>query len=90
MEYSHLPAFPLEFGKNGESYVIERLTMQDTKVKAHMHDIGFVSGAIIFVESMNKHGMIVRINDSKLALDRDICNNIYVKEYIKEDDIAER
>ena len=90
MEFSHLPIFPLEYGKNGESYVIERLTMQDAKVKAHLHDIGFISGAIISVESMNRQGMIVKINDSKLALDRYICNNIYVKEYIKEDDIVER
>ncbi len=90
MEFSHLPIFPLEYGKNGESYVIERLTMEDAKVKAHMHDIGFVAGAVIHVESMNKNGMIVKINESKLALDRDICNNIYVKEYIKEDELFER
>lgn len=89
MKYNYyLPAFPLEYGKNGETYIVERLTLEDAKLLKHLHDIGFVSGAKILVESMNKNGMIVRLNETRLALDRETCNNIFVKEYIQEEEIA--
>ncbi len=70
-------SFPLLFAKSGETYQIERL-LGDDKIKKHLHNIGFYSGALVKVLSKTKGGLMINLMDAKLALDSNICSKIYV------------
>lgn len=74
--------FPLSFANVGETYEIAGI-FGDEKAAKHLREIGFYNGATIEVESKTHGGTMVKIGDTKLALDAGICNRIYVKELTK-------
>lgn len=76
------PSFPLSFANIGETYEIAGLH-GDEKVAKHLREIGFFTGAKIEVESKTNGGLMVKIGKTKLALDFEICNKIYVSEPTK-------
>lgn len=74
--------FPLSFASAGKTYEIAGI-FGDEKTAKHLKEIGFYNGATIEVESKTHGGTMVKIGDTKLALDAGICNRIYVKELTK-------
>lgn len=74
--------FPLSFASAGKTYEIAGI-FGDEKTAKHLKEIGFYNGATIKVESKTHGGTMVKIGDTKLALDAGICNRIYVKELTK-------
>lgn len=74
--------FPLSFGNIGQTYEISALHGDDKTAK-HLREIGFYSGAKITIESKTGGGLMIKIGETKLALDLGICNKIYISEPTK-------
>ena len=77
-------SFPLLFGKEGLKYQIDRVIGQDA-TKKHLMEIGFVKGSVLELVSREDKGVIVKLLSSKLALDYNIAQKIYVHEYKMEE-----
>lgn len=61
----------------------QELTIQavngDEKVKKHLESLGIVKDAKILILSQEKGGIIVKINNSRLALDSKIASSIFIR-----------
>ena len=84
IESKEMSSFPLLFGKAGLKYQIDRVMGKDATSK-HLMEIGFVNGAVLELVSSEKKGIIVKLLGSKIALDYNIAQKIYVHEYKLED-----
>ena len=51
----------------------------DEKVRRHLEALGIVPGRPIQILSSTKNGLILLVNQSRLALDEDVVRNIYVE-----------
>lgn len=51
----------------------------DEKVRRHLEALGIVPGRAIQVLSYTRDGLILLVNQSRLALDKDVAKNIYVE-----------
>lgn len=80
-----ITGFPLSFADIGKSYKIEGV-VGDEKTAKHLREIGFYSGAILGLESKTRTGLIIKIGETKLALDTGVCSKIYVTELQKNKD----
>lgn len=76
-------SFPLLFGKEGLKYQIDRVMGKDATTK-HLMEIGFVKDSVLELVSRENKGVIVKLLGSKLALDYNVAQKIYVHEYKKE------
>lgn len=77
--------FPLMFASQNKNYVITKISGNESLTK-HLHDLGFVDGAVIQINSIDKGGVTIKIHETKLALDRNICNNIFIDDYENENE----
>ena len=68
---------PLFLVEENQTYIIRKIT-GDKKVKQRLEALGLVENKKIFLLSHTSQGCIVLINDSRLALDKDITKNIMV------------
>ena len=68
---------PLFLSKENETYIIRKIT-GDKKIRMRLESLGLVENKEIFLLSHTSQGSIILINDSRLALDRDITKNIMV------------
>lgn len=68
---------PLVFGELGEEYVIQRVGGQPS-VRKHLEDLGFVPGGKVTVVSKNGGNLIVRVKESRLALDQSLAMKIEI------------
>lgn len=82
---NRITGFPLRFADIGKSYKIEGV-VGDEKTSKHLREIGFYNGAILGLESKTRTGFIVKIGETKLALDAGVCSKIYVTELQKNKD----
>lgn len=62
----------------GESITVVRVAA-DEKTRKHLQDLGIVSGAQLTPLSFSNGSMIVRVRDSRIAVNRDIAENIIVR-----------
>ena len=68
---------PLLFASIGEEYIIKRIGGKP-EIKKHLEDIGFVPGGSITVISRNEDNLIVRVKDSRIAINGEMAQRIIV------------
>lgn len=69
---------PLMIAPLGIDLSIKRITGEE-KVRRHLETLGIVPGRPIQVLSYTRDGLILLVNQSRLALDKDVARNIYVE-----------
>lgn len=68
---------PLALSKTGESQIVKRIGGRpDTK--KFLKDLGFVEGASVTVVAETRGDVIVRVRDSRIAINRDMASKILV------------
>ncbi len=70
---------PLVLAPQGELMQIVRVAA-DPKVGKHLENLGIVSGAEIILLSLSDGNMIVKVHDSRLAIDRNTARSIIVRQ----------
>ncbi len=70
---------PLVLAPQGETMQIVKIAA-NSKVCRHLGDLGIVAGAEIVLLSDSNGNMIVRVNDSRLALDSSVARSIVVRQ----------
>ena len=70
-------SFSILDGISGKEYVIDCIKA-DEELSRHLHALGLTSGQKIFIESKANGGLSIKVNDTKLALNADLCNCIFV------------
>lgn len=68
---------PLFLASENQTYFIKKI-LGDKKIKMRLESLGLVENKEIFLLSHSKEGSIILINDSRLALDKDITSKIIV------------
>ncbi len=68
---------PVSMLAPGEEGVIRRISGKD-EVRAHLAELGFVAGATVKAISAIGGNLILQVKDSRVALDREMANRIYV------------
>lgn len=69
---------PLAQAPQGESMSVIRV-IGDFKTRRHLENLGIMSGAELTKLSVSDGNMIVRVRDSRIALNRDMAENILVR-----------
>lgn len=69
---------PLAQAPQGESMSVIRV-IGDFKTRRHLENLGIMSGAELTKLSVSDWNMIVRVRDSRIALNRDMAENILVR-----------
>ena len=69
---------PLILAPQGKEMKIVRVSA-DSKTCRHLENLGIVSGADIMLLSLSNGSMIVRVHDSRLALDSATAKGIMVR-----------
>lgn len=70
---------PISYVAPGDACVVKRLTGND-KVRARLAGMGFVEGAeLIVIGSAGGGNLIVKVADSRVALDSSLCRRIMVQ-----------
>ncbi len=67
----------LEKVSEGASCTVQKVAGDRSKV-ARLRELGFICNAKLFVVSSDKRGVIVRMNDTRLAISQDIASKITV------------
>lgn len=68
---------PLTFANIGEEYIIKKV-VGDSKIRAHLFDLGFVPGTgITVISSINKN-FIVKVKESRIAISQEMANKIII------------
>ena len=68
---------PLTFAKAGQTSRIVKITGKD-EVRQHLANLGFVSGEQVTVISEMARSLILKIKDSRIALDKSMANRIMI------------
>ena len=68
---------PLGMVEIGESGVIGKITGQD-EVRQHLAELGFVVDGTVTVVSEIAGSLILRVKDSRVALDKTMANRIMI------------
>ena len=68
---------PLTFAKVGETSRIVKITGKD-EVRQHLANLGFVSGEQVTVVSEMAGNLILKIKDSRIALDKGMASLIII------------
>lgn len=68
---------PLTMANIGEQSIIRKITGKD-EVRQHLAELGFVVGEKITILSVIAGNMIVRVKDSRVAVDKTMTNRIMV------------
>ena len=68
---------PLTFAEIGKTNRIKRITGND-KTRKFLSSIGFVEDADIVVVSQSGGNMIIKVKDTRVALDKDMAKRILI------------
>lgn len=68
----------LDTAPQGESMLVIRIATDD-KTRRHLENLGIMSGAEVTSLSRNDGNTIVRVRDSRIALNKEIANGILVR-----------
>ncbi len=69
---------PLGQAPQGETMLVVRVAA-DAKTRRHLENLGIMSGAELTPLSFADGNMIVRVRDSRIAINSDVANNILVR-----------
>jgi ferrous iron transport protein A len=70
-------AMPLAYSKKGEEAVIKRISGSEA-IRKRLESLGFTTGGAVTVVSVLAGNLIVMVKDSRIALNRELANHIYV------------
>lgn len=62
----------------GESVLVVRVKSSDAKLRRHLENLGIMSGAELMPLSYADGNVILRVHDSRIAINRDVADNIMV------------
>ncbi len=62
----------------GESITVVRVEA-DAKTRRHLENLGIMSGAQLTPLSLSDGNMIVRVHDARIAVNREVAENIIVR-----------
>lgn len=68
---------PLTFANESEQLVIKRISGTD-EVRRHLHNLGFVEDANIYVVSKSGGNLIVVVKDTRVAISKEMAGKIVV------------
>jgi ferrous iron transport protein A len=68
---------PLAFTPIGKEVVIEQCNAQG-KIKRHIENLGLIPGERITLVAENAGNLIIKIHESRLAINRALASRIYV------------
>lgn len=68
---------PLSMAAAGETVVIRKITGKD-QVRQHLAELGFVVDTAVTVVSRLAGNLIIRVKDSRVALDQTMANRIMI------------
>lgn len=68
---------PLNLSNIGDSFLIKKISGQD-KTKRFLANLGFIVGEEISIISKLSGNLIVRVKDSRIALDKEMASKIIV------------
>ena len=68
---------PLTMAKTGETVTIRKIIGKD-EVRQHLAELGFVVDSDVTVVSEIAGNLILRVKDSRIALDRTMANRIMI------------
>ena len=68
---------PLTLAAVGQAYIIKRIG-GNAEVRAHLQNLGFVSGAVITVVSSMAGNLIVNVKDARIAVSREMAQKIFI------------
>lgn len=69
---------PLGISELGKEVKVVR-TVVDVKIKRHLENLGILTGELITPIAENKGDLIVKVRDSRLALNRGLAMKIFVQ-----------
>lgn len=69
---------PLIIAPEGRSLLVKKV-IADSKIRKHLESLGIVENQTIEIMSKQGRGMIVLINSTRLALDKNISSSIFVE-----------
>ena len=61
----------------GEEYIIKRIG-GNAEVRAHLQNLGFVSGAVVTVVSSMGGNLIINVKNARIAISREMAQKIYI------------
>ncbi len=68
---------PLTMADQGQLISIIKITGND-EVRQHLAELGFVIGEEITIVNKNGGNVIVKVKDSRIALDQTLANRIFI------------
>ena len=68
---------PLTFAEIGEENIIKRIG-GNAEVRAHLQNLGFVSGAVVTVVSSMGGNLIVKVKDARVAISKEMAQKIMI------------
>lgn len=68
---------PLTMAKTGETVTIRRITGR-AEARRRLEELGFSTGGTVTVLSELAGNLILRVKDSRIALDRDLAMKIHI------------
>lgn len=68
---------PLIYADINDEYIIKRIT-GDSEVKLHLENLGFVVGTPVRIVTKVGENLIIRIRETRVALNRDMAMRIFV------------
>ena len=68
---------PLTLAVIGEENIIKRIG-GSAEVRAHLQNLGFVSGAVVTVVSSMAGNLIVKVKDARVAVSKEMAGKIMI------------
>ncbi len=68
---------PLTMAKQGETYIIRKITGKD-EVRQHLAELGFVVDTAVTVVSSIAGSLIIQVKESRIALDKSMAARIMI------------
>ena len=68
---------PLTLAVLGEEVIIKRIG-GNADVRAHLQNLGFVSGAVVMVVSSMGGNLIVNVKNARIAISKEVAQKIFI------------
>ena len=68
---------PLTLAVQGEENMIRRIG-GNAEVRAHLHNLGVVPGAVVTVVSSMGGNLIVKVKNARIAVSKEMAQKIYI------------
>ncbi|MBQ1239630.1 MAG: ferrous iron transport protein A [Ruminococcus sp.] len=68
---------PLTLAVPGEEVIIKRIG-GNAEVRAHLQNLGFVSGAVVMVVNSMGGNLIVNVKNARIAISKEMAQKIFI------------